>query len=219
MLIYVLIGGIYIAWFVNAKQIDSNYCDQSVNSAAVYKNCVAVDGKIYDNFVLTGPWSDNDQALELMYDLNGWSRSELSKGSRFSVVYGLCGFTLLLISIAYLLLAVGARKYDARVTGLVCLCCLECVNFAALITTACFRFNTMGKLAAISLCPSKFEGTNDVGMPTVSDDRTIGTDADLILGLWIAQLIVFLVSCWSYDRLNKPPSPEQLAESTAAASH
>ena len=140
-----------------------------------------------------------------------WSTDKLNKGTRFSVVYGLCGITFLLIGFANLCLAFGAYNYTARAAGLLCSCCLQCVNFAAIITTACFRFDTMGKLAALSEAPSKFVDTTPNGLVVLSSDRTMGSDASLIVWLWVMQLLIFLVGCCSTSRFNKPPSREGLA--------
>ena len=69
------------------------------------------------------------------------------------IIYKLCGSTFVLMGLAYLITAIGAYSARLRVTGICCLCCLGCLNLAAIITTAVFRFNSMGKLAALSEAP------------------------------------------------------------------
>jgi len=82
----------------------------------------------------------------------------MQDGCRWSVIYALSSVTLLLIALNAVLMTLGAWNYFARaISG--CLCCLlSMVNLAAIIVTATFRFNTVGKLAALSLTPSKFSG-------------------------------------------------------------
>ena len=69
-----------------------------------------------------------------------------------------------------------------------CVGCLACVNLAAIITTAVFRFNTAGKLAALSLTSSKYDGKED-GVVKLSAKITFKDDAKLILGIWIAMTV------------------------------
>ena len=145
-----------------------------------------------------------------VYDLD-----TIADGSRFSVIYAFCGITFLLIGFANLCLTIGAYSFMARACGLCCMCALGCVNFAAIITTACFRFSTMGQLAALSTCPSKYEGRPYENI-VLSDKRTMASDASLILGLWITQLVVCVCNCCLGGAFNKPPSAEELARMNAA---
>ena len=104
-------------------------------------------------------------------------------GSRFTVVYKFCGITFVCYALSFACIVVGAWSLQLRVLGLCGACFMGCVSCAALITTAVFRFNTMGKLASLSTCPTKF----DASAPNfASDKRTYSSDAGLILGIWIA---------------------------------
>lgn len=111
-------------------------------------------------------------------------------GSRFTVIYAFCGITFVMLAATNIALVIGAWNLYARMTGLFCSCCLGCVNFAALITTSVFRFNSMGKLAALSLTPSQYKEMTDstTGMTTYFDPngRVYADDAKLITGIWIA---------------------------------
>ena len=60
------------------------------------------------------------------------------------MIYSFCGVTFLLLALTYIIVLVGVWNLKARVCGFCYLCCLWCVNLAAIITTAVFRFNTMG---------------------------------------------------------------------------
>mmetsp|Transcript_21516 Transcript_21516/g.25225 ORF Transcript_21516/g.25225 Transcript_21516/m.25225 type:complete len:125 (+) Transcript_21516:398-772(+) len=123
-----------------------------------------------------------------------------------------------MLGVTNLCLSVGAYNLHARMTGLCCACCLGCINFAALITTAVFRFNSMGKLAALSTTETTYEGTIDNGEPVFSDKTIYSDDASIILALWIVQLAACICSCCIGIVLNKPPSQEELARAMQAAS-
>jgi hypothetical protein len=151
-----------------------------------------------------------------MMDLADWDEDTLKKGSRYSVIYGFCGITFLMIGFANLCLTIGAYNFQARALGLCFMCCLGCINFAALITTACFRFNTMGKLASLNLAYSKYGGTGPNGEMLLTNDRTYADDASLITALWVTQLIVCVCNCCLSGIFNKPPSVEELARMNAA---
>lgn len=115
-----------------------------------------------------------------------------------------------MIAVANLCISIGAYNLQARMLGGCCGCCFGCVNFSALITTAVFRFNAMGKLAALSTTWTKFESSNG-DKYLVSNETTYETDASTILALWIVQLLACVCSCCVAGFLNKPPSQEELA--------
>ena len=144
----------------NANNIDSAACmfffPSTPAGIALKASCSAYDDKYYDNMFKNGPWGDNnEQAAEYTADIaENWSADKISEGSRFSIIFAFCGITFIMLAAANLCLTIGTYSLHARMTGICCGCCLGCLNFAALITTAVFRFNTMGKLAAISLAPS-----------------------------------------------------------------
>uniref|UniRef100_A0A7S3I508 Uncharacterized protein n=1 Tax=Favella ehrenbergii TaxID=182087 RepID=A0A7S3I508_9SPIT len=177
----------------------------------VKRSCAEVDDKFYDTFWFAyDEWSDETEANDLKKDLIDWDMDKLKKGSRFSitehiffsVIYAFCGITFLLVATSYLCLAVGAYVMYTRMAGLCCSCCLGCINFAALITAAVFRFNSAGKFAALSKAPSKWEGTDSVAL--ISDDRTYSDDANVILALWIVQLTACVCSCCVNMFFNQP---------------
>ena len=89
----------------------------------------------------------------MLSDLEDWSTKKQKKGSRFTVVFAFCGVILLIMAFWELCLCAGSVIYAARACGLFCVCCFNCFLLAAIITTGVFRFNTAGKLAAISLTP------------------------------------------------------------------
>ena len=110
---------------------------------------------------------------------------------------------------------VGTWNYYARVVGSFCGSLLGCVNLAAIITTAVFRFNNIGRLAALSETPSKYEGAlhNNHGTmitSNISNEHTYESDADLIMWLFIAQIIFFCTNCCYLGWAAKPPNADAM---------
>ena len=107
-------------------------------------------------------------------------------GCRWSIIFDLCAATLVLVGVNSLVLVVGAWSFYARLFGNCCLSLIGCLNITAIVVTGCFRFNTMGKLTALSLSPSKFD--EDAGLRNfyLTDTRTYADDGRLILWLWVA---------------------------------
>ena len=80
-------------------------------------------------------------------------------GCRWSVIYAFNSILMMLITINGIFMVWGAWNYKARlISG--CLCSiLGCVDLAAIIVTFVFRFNQVGRLAALSLTASYYDGT------------------------------------------------------------
>ena len=108
-----------------------------------------------------------------------------------------------------LILVFGAYYMLPRFIGLLCSCCFGCINFAALITTAVFRFNTMGKLAALSLTRSQYDSNSVIYIDL--GGRTYADDASAITALWVFQLLAYIVSCCISVYFNRPPNHEDVA--------
>ena len=121
-------------------------------------------------------------------------------GNRFSIIYALCGTTMLLLAANSALMILGAWSFHARGLAGCCgsLCC--CLNFAAIITTGVFRYNNWGQLSALcENCPSKYSDSGED-----SSDRTVSGDAALITGLWICQMIFLCTNCCHMGHAAKP---------------
>ena len=98
---------------------------------------------------------------------------------------------MLMIACNAIVQLVGTWNYHARAISTCCASVLSCLNIAAIITTAVFRFNTVGKWAALSKTPSKYDKPFDLSSGTMlvsslSDDHTYNSDGKLIVGLFIA---------------------------------
>merc|ERR1712216_174422 len=118
-------GGIYLAYMINANNIDSAYCDNTLLESA----CNSVDDKVYDNLIYQASYgyTDMDKYTELIDDMKSWDADTIAKGSRFSIVYSLCGITFTMLAATNFCLVVGAWVMQARMTALCCACCLGCV--------------------------------------------------------------------------------------------
>ena len=95
-------------------------------------------------------YRDEEKAAKYLKEIAGWDDDKQRKGSRFSIIYSLCGFTFGLLALSNFCLILGAWSLYARIIGLCGACWCGCANIAALVTTGVFRYNTMGKLAALS---------------------------------------------------------------------
>ena len=103
-----------------------------------------------------------------------------------------------------------------RALSACCGSCLNCVVFAAIITTSVFRFNTMGSLAALSTSPSKYYDRN---FALGNDDKLIvpfdysgdgmreyQDDATMIVWLWSLMMFLCCFNCCSMGFASKPPA-------------
>ena len=66
---------------------------------------------------------------------------------------------MLLLAVNGILQFVGVWTFHFRALSGCCACVLSCLMLGAIITTAVFRFNTYGSLAALSLFPTKYDST------------------------------------------------------------
>ena len=103
-----------------------------------------------------------------------WDLDCYHKGTRWSVVYPLCGYTMAIFIAQGVFFTVGVWFFPTRLIGIFLQPALCCLNLGVVITAAVFRFNSMGKLASISLAPSHFEVID--GKPTLTDKRIYSDD-------------------------------------------
>lgn len=153
-------------------------------------------------------FTDWSQAQAYVQDLNDHCGGPVSesndcwtRGNRWSLVYALCSMTMLFLAANAALMIFGTWSFFARGLSGCCgtLCC--CLNFAAIITTAVLRFNTYGQLSAICTGPTKYVAS---GPDIVDNSRTFETDAAVILGLWIAQMVFCCSNCCHMAFSGKP---------------
>ena len=79
----------------------------------------------------------------------------------------------------------------SRIIGSCCSVLLCCSNIAAIVLTGVFRYNLMGKYAALSLVGANYSGqpfdfsTKTMIVSQLDDSRTFYDDGMLIQWLWI----------------------------------
>jgi len=135
---------------------------------------------------------------------------------------------------------IGVWSYHLRALSACCGSCLNCVVFAAIITTGVFRFNNMGSLAALSLSPSKYEDrafyydststyglilipSVDFGFSNISDlsstdpfgeVRQYQDDATAIVWLWTLMMMLCCFNCCTMGYASKPPTVDGASANT-----
>ena len=108
------------------------------------------------------------------------------------------------------LVSVGVFLYPMRIIAIFLQSIFCLLNFGVVIVTSVFRFNTVGKLAALSLAGSTYE-VND-GKASISTERTYADDGELILRLWIISLICVIAQCLLACYAAAPPTQDKLRE-------
>ena len=78
----------------------------------------------------------------------------------------------------------------------------------ATIVVAIFRYNSIGKLAALSLAPSRMKEVD--GVATLSNERTFADDGQLIQRLWICMLVYIIGQCCLGLFAVAPPTQDKL---------
>ena len=152
-------------------------------------------------------WTDYSQALdyydEALADCEcSYARPDcdndgcMDEGSRWSVIIKFNFFMFCLMALNGFISSFGAHVYRCRSLASLCFALLCLLNLAAIVTTACFRFNTMGKLAALSTQSTKYQGLNDEQTRIlITNDRTYESDAQTITWLFSIQILYFLSNC------------------------
>ena len=74
------------------------------------------------------------------------------------MIFGFTSTTLICLSLAYLCMAAGAWNLHARLCGLCLSVIFGLFNTIAIIVCGVFRFNSAGKLAALSIQGCEYEG-------------------------------------------------------------
>ena len=130
------------------------------------------------------------------------------------MIYAFNSITMILITINGIFMVWGACNYRARVIS-GCLCSiLGCVDLAAIIVMFVFRFNTIGRLAALSEAASYYDGASFMEsyekkvmiINSLSTKRTYTEDGRLIMISLILQIGFCLSHCCIMGYVAKPPS-------------
>ena len=90
--------------------------------------------------------------------------------------------------------------------GICCTTLFSCFNLAAIVTTAVYRFNHIGQLAALSKAPTQYE--EGAQWHSISNERTYSDDAKMIIAIWFVQLFFCIVSFCVQGMIFKPIKTE-----------
>ncbi len=113
-------------------------------------------------------------------------KTDVKEGCRWTMLYGFGGINFLLLAFNAVTLTCGVWNFNARLLGICCSCLLGCVNVAAIVCIGVFRFNTIGRLAALSTSPALYDPDQSSDKFYLSDKITYADDGAMILGIWIA---------------------------------
>lgn len=151
-------------------------------------------------------WTDPEEALSLRNEIAVDCDADCQKlGSRWSVIFILNGILLLLVLLNMCCVGVGAYVPIFRCLGACCApwCC--CAHFAIIVMTGVFRFSLYGRLCALSKGATNWTSKDDAP----DDDWTYEKDGQLILALWILQILSFVCCCGVSCLPLRPSSPMQ----------
>jgi len=161
----------------------------NVNITEEFNQTTWENSTYYDIRFINGSYTDNETAEQLKLTINETCDEQCQKkGCAWSVIYGLAGWTLILIAINAGLLILGAWFYKPRMIGLFCHHFLLIFNIASVVVTFKFRYRDQGKLAAMSIMPSR--PLNDTAF---DPDWTYEDDANYIDKIFIWQCITLFL--------------------------
>ena len=127
-----------------------------------------------------------------------------TEGNHWSIASPLLGFSMLLMSVQALMLALGVWVLPTRVIGLWCQTLCSCNFFGSLITVTIYRFNPKGSLAALSQAGASYKIEDNVAIMT--DEVTYADDGKMILNLWITSLVFLVAQCLLACYAAAPPT-------------
>ena len=193
LLFALIIGCMFAVWLGNAYEIQDEWQD-SVNCDM--EDCDVIFYDHLPQLYFPAQYSPDDledarKYMQEIVDDCGVDQDCYKPGNRFSLIYALSGTTMLLLALNSCFMLCGTCSYWVRSLTAGCGGLCSCLNFAAIITTGVFRYNSWGKLSALCEGPSKYD--DDVNK--LSDDWTVQGDAYIITGLWACQIIFLCTYC------------------------
>ena len=123
------------------------------------------------------------------------------------MIYILCATTFFLLATSNLLMLLGMFSVYSRVAGLCCTALFSCLNLAAIVTTAVYRFNQIGQLASLSKAPTQYD--ESAQWHSISNERTYSDDAKMIIVIWFVQLFFCIFSFCVQGMIFKPIKADQ----------
>ena len=181
-------------------------CDSLI---APEQQVYCTNSTFYDFYFEVGPFpEDNPDVTELNRLLQGCDAECKTIGTRWSYVYTIGAVSMTAFSVQSLVLMLGVWISHLRVLAIFLQPILCLYNLGVVLTISVFRYNTIGKLAAYSMAPSKFESVD--GQPRLSYERTYADDAKEIQALWIISLVYVIGQCVFGCFSAAPPTQDNL---------
>ena len=109
--VYLTMFVFYVFRWKNRCELDEAVCD-TVWYQREFNLCDKIDNEFYNNMMYDGPFLEKDlpEVSQLNTEIYSWDSELVNKGSRFSIVYTLCGITFIMLALSNLCLAAGAYK-------------------------------------------------------------------------------------------------------------
>ena len=154
-------------------------------------------GHIYDIYPLANCSSYDDEklAVKLKADiLANCTDADCQKlGTQWSTILILNGTTLLLLCVAFILIAIGSKVFYARLAGACLNFWVGFVHFFCIVFTAANTFDDKGKLASICTDKSQFAAFDKEF--EFEGYWTFARDGTLIVWIWILQIFTIFIFC------------------------
>lgn len=131
-----------------------------------------------------GQNKESGEYQDLIDTIAGLTRDydDVRLGTQWSEIYSFNGSLLLFLCFNAVLAGLGSRYFYPRLIALLLNLFFTLVHFCCIITTAVYRWRSLGKLCALSIQPTKHE---DV-------EWTYSTDAGAISALWTLQFLLWI---------------------------
>ena len=176
----------------NVRDVQNDFEDICTTEPAKFPNTCSFDNDVvyYDVAWYDTPsdkYTDLSKAKEYYKELEDNCDTDcLEAGNRWSTIFVFTGTTLIFVAVVHVVLIIGIISHRSRIIGIIVSTVVSCVHLASIITTGVFRFNTMGKLSALSQMQTD---------PKDQNSKTYESVATLIVWLWVLQMLLCVSHC------------------------
>jgi len=185
-LLFLIFGAVYASRAVNANAINADYWVDK-NRASPYDSC-QITG--YD----AGDLSQSELA-NLQMDMGLWCLTNaefcMKRGTGWSEAFNFNAAMLILMSLNFITMTIGAFWYYPRLIGTFCNCCCGCCHFAAFTVALAYRTNPLGAYCSANVAGIQYEGNGKY-----NDSWTYKKDGGVLMALGAIQIILWCVQCY-----------------------
>ena len=209
MVFFIASSATYFYQYSNAQKINDKLCPTDpVLCDMLDKN------NLYNvGFLMWDDWTDAVTAAKYKSDIADYTDDRYAMGSRFTLIYLNGGVVSLMLAISYCLMLMS-KWFCSRVLAMIGFSSASLFwtfHVFTMVMTGVFRYSSMGKLAALSTCPTSYDDDATYDDYYVSDKRTYADDAKLVTALWVCQFVVLvahvvytiLIFCWNRHEVEK----------------